>query len=56
MENVIKDTHIKYIKKQITDILYSLEFLDKYISLIGVQNEQFILDFYDKLNEISIRK
>lgn len=56
MEDTIKDTHIEYIKKQISKILYSLEMLDKSISIVGIQNEQFILDFYDRLNEISVRK
>lgn len=33
-----------------------LELIDKEVSDSLVQNEQFVLDFYDKLNEISIRK
>lgn len=37
-------------------ILFNLELLDKSISIESLQNEQFVLDFYDKLNEISIRK
>lgn len=37
-------------------MLFNLELLDKSISIAGLQNEQFVLDFYDKLNEISVRK
>lgn len=37
-------------------VLLTLETLDKLISSVQLQNEQFVLDFYDKLNEISIRK
>ena len=33
-----------------------LECVDKEISTSLLQNEQFVLDFYDKLNEISVRK
>lgn len=56
MEDILKDTHIKYIKKQIAQMLFNLELLDKSISTAGLQNEQFVIDFYDKLNEISVRK
>lgn len=37
-------------------VLEILELIDKEVSESLVQNEQFVLDFYDKLNEISIRK
>lgn len=33
-----------------------LEVLDKEVSKSLMQNEQFVLDFYDKLNAISIRR
>ena len=33
-----------------------LECVDKEISTSLLQNEQFVLDFYDKLNEISVRR
>lgn len=33
-----------------------LEEIDKEVSNSLLQNEQFVLDFYDRLNEISIRK
>lgn len=56
MEDILKDTHVEYIKKWISQMLFNLELLDKSISTAGLQNEQFILDFYDKLNEISVRK
>lgn len=56
MKDVLIDTHREYIKKQIAHLLYDLELLDKSISVVGLQNEQFVLDFYDKLNEISVRK
>lgn len=56
MEYTLKDTHVKYIKKQISKLLFDLELLDKSIDSEGLQNEQFVLNFYDKLNMISIRK
>lgn len=56
MENIIKDNNIEYIKEQIAQMLFNLELLDKSISTGGIQNEQFVLNFYDKLNEISVRK
>lgn len=33
-----------------------LEKIDSGVSKSLLQNEQFVLDFYDKLNEISVRK
>lgn len=33
-----------------------LEGIDKKVSESLLQNEQFVLDFYDKVNEISVRK
>lgn len=56
MEDTLKNTNTEYIKKQMTQMLSNLELLDKSISTARLQNEQFVLDFYDKLNEISIRK
>lgn len=56
MEDNLKDTYVKYIKKQIAYTLSNLESLDKTISTLELQNEQFVLDFYDKINEISVRK
>lgn len=56
MRDILKSVHTKYIKKQINQILFELELIDKTITTLGLQNEQFILDFYDKLNEISVRK
>lgn len=37
-------------------ILELLELIDKEVSESQLQNEQFVLDFYDKLNDISVRK
>ena len=37
-------------------IIFNLEILDKSIDSAELQNEQFVLDFYDKINEISVRK
>lgn len=33
-----------------------LEGIDREVSKSLLQNEQFVLDFYDKINEISVRK
>lgn len=48
--------YIDFLKKQFNDIIFNLEIIDKIITEKGLQHEQFILDFYDKLNEISVRK
>lgn len=56
MKDTFKNIITKWIKEQITQLLVNLELLDKSISAAGLQNEQFVLDFYDKLNEISVRK
>ena len=55
MEETNND-YIDFLKKQFHDIIFNLEIIDKAITEKGLQHEQFILDFYDKLNEISIRK
>lgn len=43
-------------QKQMDYLLFNLEILDRAINSEELQNEQFVLDFYDKLNEISVRK
>ena len=55
MEETNND-YINFLKKQFHDIIFNLEIIDKAITEKGLQHEQFILDFYDKLNEISVRK
>lgn len=50
------NNYIDFLKKQFHDIIFNLEIIDKIITEKGLQHEQFILDFYDKLNEISVRK
>jgi len=37
-------------------IIFNLEILDRFIDSNELRNEQFVLDFYDKLNSISVRK
>lgn len=44
---------LKYMMKLSLDLL---EEIDKNVFELSLQNEQFVLDFYDKLNEISVRK
>lgn len=51
-EEDIKST----IKFFMTRALFSLEQIDKLIDKYHLKNEQFVLDFYDKVNEISVRK
>lgn len=36
--------------------LSMLEIIDETVSDSLSQNEQFVLDFYDRINEISVRK
>ena len=50
------NNYINFLKKQFHDIILNLEIIDKIITEKDLQHEQFILDFYDKLNEISVRK
>lgn len=38
------------------ECLKLLEAIDKEVDTLNLQNEQFVLNFYDKINEISIRK
>ena len=52
----MEDNYKEFLQKQINCIISNLEILDKFITSAKLQNEQFILDFYDKLNEISVRK
>lgn len=52
-KNYMKDKNIKTLM-QVT--LSVLEYIDKFISDNKLQNEQCTLNFYDKLNEISVRK
>ena len=51
----MKEEDIDKLKSLLDSELANLEQLDKTIRDLGLQNEQFILDFYDNLNEISVR-
>lgn len=44
---------LKWIMKGCLEVL---EGIDREVSKSLLQNEQFVLDFYDKINEISVRK
>ena len=52
----MEDNYKEFLQKQMDYILFNLEIIDKSISSLELQNEQFVLNFYDKLNEISVRK
>ena len=53
----MKEENIKStIKFSMTRALFLLEQIDKLIDKHNLKNEQFVLDFYDKVNEISVRK
>lgn len=52
----MEDNYKEFLQKQMGLIILNLEIIDKYIDSAELQNEQFVLDFYDKLNKISIRK
>lgn len=56
MESYYKDFYVKYLKAQMEKLLSELETIDKSITDSELYNEQFVLDFYDKLNEVSVRK
>lgn len=52
----MEDNYKEFLQKQMDYIIFNLEILDKSIDSAKLQNEQFVLDFYDKINEISVRK
>lgn len=47
---------LQLLKNQMRECLEFLEKIDSDINRLSVSNNQEVLDFYDKLNEISIRK
>lgn len=54
-EELVK-IHVDFIKELMQEVLRKLESIDKEIDITQLKNEQFVLDFYDKVNEISVRK
>ena len=44
------------IKTLAAQILTDLERIDSEVDRLGLKDEQWVLDFYDKINEISVRK
>lgn len=56
MEGNINKVQLGILSNQLKQLIDKLEAIDELISQEGLRNEQFVLDFYDKLNEISIRK
>ena len=54
----MKYTHklLEFMQETMSGIISNLEMLDKFIDSAELQNEQFVIDFYDKLNKISVRK
>lgn len=51
----MKEEDVDKLKSLLDSELSNLEQIDKTIRDLGLQNEQFVLDFYDSLNEISVR-
>ena len=56
MRDTNKDDYVDFLRRELSYILFKLDILVREITSKNLQNEQFILDFYDKLNEISVRK
>lgn len=60
MEQTILDNFnkpsIEYLKRVMLSILDDLNFIDKIIEIHSLNNEQFVLNFYDELNKISVKK
>lgn len=52
----LKEEQHAVIKEELAKLINSLNAVDVIISLAHLENEQYVLDFYDKLNEISVRK
>jgi hypothetical protein len=44
------------VENQLEELIRYLVIMDTLIDLADLRNEQFVLDFYDRLNEISVRK
>lgn len=44
------------LQKLMNNAIDILEIIDSSITNSLLQNEQFVLNFYDKINEISVRK
>lgn len=44
------------LKWKMAKLLEYLEEIDHEVDVKSLRNEQFVLDFYDKVNEISVRK
>lgn len=49
------DTVILSLLEHIQKALVYVEMLDREVRARGLQNEQWFLDFQDKLNELSVR-
>ena len=47
---------IDRLQRMMAAALSMLEIIDETVSASLSQNEQFLLDFYDRINEISVRK
>lgn len=47
---------IDRLQRMMSAVLSMLEIIDETVSDSLSQNEQFVLDFYDRVNEISVRK
>jgi archaellum component FlaD/FlaE len=46
----------KELENDMSNIMMLLEDVDYRISEEGLENEQFVLNFYDQLNAISVKK
>ena len=51
-----KETIINFIKWSMKQALRLLNEIDSLVGRYEQHNEQYVLDFYDKINEISVRK
>ena len=51
----LERTLIKAIQKALDKTIYDLNKIDSKVRKLGLENEQWFLDWQDKLNEISTR-
>ena len=60
MEQTILDNFnkpsIEYLKHAMLAILDDLNFIDKVVEIHSLGNEQFVLNFYDELNKIRVKR
>lgn len=56
MNKELNDPKLRSLKRQMELVLMLLDQIDSSIDKLGLTNKQFVLNFYDELNRISVKK